>query len=65
MNLRARQIFAKDALRVDGAPRAEKLIGLFEDGSIRERFSDMPEGEWYVIEPPKRQQHSRAKRKKR
>lgn len=53
MTLRAVQIFAKDALRVDGAPKAEKLIALFNDGSIRERFSDMPEGEWSEIPLPK------------
>ncbi len=56
------QIFAKDALRVDGAPKAEHLFALYDDGTIRERFSDMPEGEWTLVPTPAiRKQRKRKK----
>lgn len=60
------QLVAKDALRHDGAPKAEKLIALTDDGEIFERFSDEDPGTWHTVQgPAHRKVQKRVERRKR
>jgi hypothetical protein len=61
--VRARQLFAKDALRHDHAPQAEHLFVIDERGRVFERFSDMPPGEWTEVPLP--QARAKSNRRKR
>ena len=63
--MKIRQLVAKDALRVDGAPRAEHLLALDAAGRIWERFSDMPEGEWSIVPGPSKPQQRRSRKQRK
>ena len=51
--MKFRQVFCKDALPHDHVPRTEHLFAIFEDGTLRERFSDEDEGVWHEIPGPR------------
>lgn len=58
--MKARAVFVKDALRTDGAPKAEHIFVVTDDGRVFEAFSDEP-GHWLEIPLPKGNQPKATK----
>lgn len=63
MSRRARivQLVAKDALRHDGAPKAEHLLALDSTGRVFERFSDEDPGKWSEVPMPAKRTRPRRR----
>lgn len=62
--MKARQVYAKDAIRHDHAPRAEHLFVVDDRGRVWERFSDDEAGRWSEIPLPERTQKVNRKPRK-
>ena len=59
--MKVRFVFAKNALRHDGAPRAEHLFVVTDRGRLLDRFSDDEPGKWSEVPLPKT--HAKRQRK--
>jgi hypothetical protein len=59
--MKIRQLFAKDALRYHGAPKAEHLFAVDDQGRVWERFSDDEPGVWSEVPGPQAKRTARAR----